>query len=86
VNDLDRAGVKNGLLMNGLLLWGIPASKLSVVSGESSVPGASHGRYIFTDKPYVSPLLRLRYKVDDREYYLYEPARVSDLPAPFVEN
>jgi 4-amino-4-deoxy-L-arabinose transferase-like glycosyltransferase len=86
VNDLDRAGVKNGLLMNGLLLWGIPARKLSIVSGDSPLPGASPGRYKFTDKLYVSPLLRLRYKVDDREYYLYEPGRVSDLRAPFVEN
>jgi 4-amino-4-deoxy-L-arabinose transferase-like glycosyltransferase len=86
VNDLDRAGVENGLLWHGLIFWGLPKHKLSIVSGDSPVPGASLGRYIFTDRLYVSPLLRLRYKVDDREYYLYERGRVSDLPTPFVEN
>jgi len=86
VNDLDRAGVTNSLLRHGLIFWGLPKHKLSIVSGDSPVPGASLGRYIFTDKLNVSPLLRLRYKVDDREYHLYERGRVSDLPAPFVEH
>lgn len=73
INDLDAKDITNGLLWKGLVFWGLPGYKISIVSANPP-PNRDRTarRYLLTGKLYSSPSPALSYKVGGREYYLYE--------------